>query len=113
MQGNDEDEPEVFEATCNAFALLVRGVEADVLEVLGKSYDSQSTTSIAARCGRSRNQVKEILRFYESNEVVRTIVVGPRRWYVLNVSSPLYWYIRSLGAMTLTRKLNMRDYHEH
>ena len=113
------DTSEVYEEWTSSFAVLMRGAEADVLQALARSYSVESASSIAHRCGRSRNQVHELLRFYEANDVVRPVISGARRWYILNHRSPLYSYIRALGAMKLKRQLVTLDrdsystYHEH
>lgn len=103
------DTTEEYTVPCSGISLLLRGVEADVLEVLSKSYSSHSASSIAATTGRSRNQVSSVLRFYAESGLLRTIAMGSRRWYLLDRDSGLYSTVRALGAMRFVRPLVAHD----
>ena len=105
----DIDEREEYTVPCSAISLLMRGVEADVLEVMSKAYSSHSASSVAAATGRSRNQVNVVLKFYAESGILRTISMGNRRWYMLNRDSSLYSTVRALGAMRFMRRLAAHD----
>ena len=100
----DIDEREVYTVPCSGISLLMRGVEADVLEIMSKAYSSHSASSVAAATGRSRNQVSAVLKFYAESGILRTITMGNRRWYMLNRDSSLYSTVRALGAMRFMRR---------
>jgi hypothetical protein len=103
------DSIEKYTVPCSAISLLMRGVEADVLEIMSKSYSSHSASSVAAATGRSRNQVSVVLKFYAESGIFRTISMGNRRWYILNRDSGLYSTVRELGAMRYMRRLAAHD----
>ena len=105
----DADTIEEYTVPCSAISLLMRGVEADVLEIMSKAYSSHSASSVAAATGRSRNQVSAVLKFYAESGILRTIVMGDRRWYMLNRDSGLYSTVRELGAMRYMRRLAAHD----
>lgn len=105
----DVDEREEYIVPCSAISLLMRGVEADVLEIMSTAYSSHSASSVAAATGRSRNQVNVVLKFYAESGILRTISMGNRRWYMLNRDSGLYSTVRELGAKRYMRRLAAHD----
>ena len=96
----------------NPFDLFMSGVEADVLCMLSRSWDRHSAAGIETICGRSRNQVFQVLTKLVENKVVATINHGRSRSFVLNLHSPVYTQIRAIGAMKLVREV-LDDYQEH
>ena len=68
---------------------LCRGVEGDVLDVLVTSHLSQTGSTIAARCGRSKSEVWKALRHLESAGVVLTHRDEGGTWHSLRSDSPV------------------------
>lgn len=68
---------------------LCRGVEGDVLDVLVSSRLSQTGSTIAARCGRSKSEVWHALRHLESAGVVHTHRDEGGTWHSLRSDSPI------------------------
>lgn len=108
----------MLEEKRNPFSLFMSGVEADVLHVLSRTWYRHSALGIAKLCGRSRNQVYEVLTMLADNKIVAAMNHGNQKSFVLNLHSPLYTYIRAIGAMKLVRGVpdeeeETDDYQEH
>ena len=54
----------------NPFRCIIRGVEADVLYVLGRSKVARSGSDIAFNTGRSKSQVQKVLIRFSQNKII-------------------------------------------
>lgn len=74
----------------NPFSNIIRGVEADVLFSLCTHPMFDTSTGIARHCGRSRSEVRVVLNYLVSREVVCQFQDGSWKFFKLNRAHPLY-----------------------
>ena len=74
----------------NPFSNIIRGVEADVLFSLCTHPMFDTSTGIARHCGRSRSEVRVVLNYLVSREVVSQFQDGSWKFFKLNRDHPLH-----------------------
>ncbi len=85
----------------NPFKCLTRGVESDVLCILGRRHNTCSGSEISTITGRSRSQIQNVLRYLG----ITGVVMSEKRDGVwlnqLNPEHPLEPLIREIAAMRI------------
>lgn len=89
----------------NPFANIIRGVEANVLLALCEEQLFQTATAIARDCGRSRSEVRVVLNYLASTEVVTTFQDGGYKFFKLNTKHPLHKEIIDVSKSFLRQGL--------
>ena len=89
----------------NPFANIIRGVEADVLRALCEEPLFQTATAIARECGRSRSEVRVVLNYFASTEMVSTFQDGGYKFFKLNTRHPLHKEVMALSQSFLRQGL--------
>ena len=85
----------------NPFKCLSRGVESDVLCVLGRSTTARTGSEIATITDRSRSQIQNVLRYLATNNVVLSDKKDGWWFNTLNPEHPLEPLIRQIAEMRL------------
>lgn len=85
----------------NPFKCLSRGVESDVLCVLGRSTGARTGSEIATITDRSRSQIQNVLRYLAVNNVVISDKKDGWWFNTLNPEHPLEPLIRQIAEMRL------------
>jgi hypothetical protein len=85
----------------NPFKCLSRGVESDVLCVLGRSRVARSGSEISTITDRSRSQIQNVLRYLAMNNVVISDKKDGWWFNALNPDHPLEPLIRQIAEMRL------------
>jgi hypothetical protein len=103
----------------NPFNSFTRGVEGDVLFILGRSAFQESASHIATLSGRSRSQVMMVLAYLALSGLV--LVQRYEQWtgHRLTPEHPLTPFIRSISRVsgcedfrvTLTRSTEGASHH--
>jgi hypothetical protein len=89
----------------NPFRCIIRGVEADVLYVLGRSKVSRSGSDIAFNTGRSKSQVQKVLIRFAANKITDRQEFDGWSWNCLNEMHPLTPIIRLISMMEFDESL--------
>jgi len=89
----------------NPFTNIIRGVEANVLLALCEEQHFQTATAIARDCGRSRSEVRVVLNYLASTEVVTTFQDGGYKFFKLNAKHPLHKEIIDVSKSFLRQGL--------
>ena len=89
----------------NPFSNIIRGVEANVLWALCEEPHFQTATAIARECGRSRSEVRVVLNYLASTEIVTTFQDGGYKFFKLNQRHPLYREVIALSKSFLRQGL--------
>ena len=87
----------------NPFKCLSRGVESDVLCVLGRSTIARTGSEISTITDRSRSQIQNVLRYLAMNNVVISDKKDGWWFNTLNPEHPLEPLIRQIAEMRLPR----------
>ncbi len=85
----------------NPFYCFTRGVEADVLCILGRSRVSHSGSQMSTITGRSRSQIQNVLVYLARNEVVISQKHKGIWNNYLNPEHPLEPLIRQIAELRL------------
>ena len=85
----------------NPFKCLTRGVESDVLCILGRRTDTCSGSEISTITGRSRSQIQNVLRYLGFTGVVQSEKRDGVWLNQLNPKHPLEPFIREIAAMRI------------
>jgi hypothetical protein len=89
----------------NPFRCIIRGVEADVLYVLGRSKVARSGSDIAFNTGRSKSQVQKVLIRFAQNKIIDRQEFDGWSWNCLNEMHPLTPIIRLVSMMEFDESL--------
>lgn len=89
----------------NPFSNIIRGVEANVLWALCEEPLFQTATAIARDCGRSRSEVRVVLNYFASTEIVTTFQDGGYKFFKLNTKHPLHKEIIDVSKSFLRQGL--------
>ncbi len=89
----------------NPFSNIIRGVEANVLWALCEEPHFQTATAIARECGRSRSEVRVVLNYLASTEIVSTFQDGGYKFFKLNTRHPLHKEIIDVSKSFLRQGL--------
>jgi hypothetical protein len=89
----------------NPFRCIIRGVEADVLYVLGRSKVARSASDVAFNTGRSKSQVQKVLIRFAHNKIIDRQAFDGWSWNCLNEMHPLTPIIRLISMMEFDESL--------
>ncbi len=85
----------------NPFKCLTRGVESDVLCILGRRHNTCSGSEISTISGRSRSQIQNVLRYLGFTGVVKSEKRDGVWLNQLNPEHPLEPLIREIAVMRI------------
>jgi DNA-binding transcriptional regulator GbsR (MarR family) len=86
----------------NPFYCLTRGVEADVLCILGRSHIPYSGSHISTITGRSRSQIQNVLVYLARNGIVESRKHKGIWHNTLNTEHPLEPLLRQIAELRLS-----------